>query len=204
MVQRRMITMLAAGLALVMAVGCGNASQSGQTPTASPSANAASLDTVAAEGVVTPFKNANLAFQASGRVLKIAVAEGDTVTAGQELATLDTLDLQPAVQRAEAGLKLAQAQLDKAKNGARAEEIALAEAEVAIAKGNLASARAVLAVAQATLDKVSAGPTEIELQIAEKQVELAKNQLWGSQTQRDDLFDPQEALPLDALGDGGK
>lgn len=195
MVQRRWIVMVVAGLMLVAAVGCGNTPQSATAPTASPAANAASLDTVAAEGVVTPFKNANLAFQASGRVLKVLVAEGDTVTAGQELASLDTVDLQLAVQRAEAGLKLAQAQLDKAKNGARAEEVALAEAEVAIAKGNLSAARAVLASTQATLDKISAGPTDLELQIAEKQIELAKNQLWGSQGQRDVIGSQVEAYP---------
>jgi multidrug resistance efflux pump len=107
------------------------------------------------------------------------------VTAGQELARLETRDLEQAVRRAEAGLKAAQAQLAKAKAGARPEEVALAEAAVAIAQGNLAAAQATLSSAQASLNKLLAGPTERDLQIAEKQVELAKNELWGVQKQRD-------------------
>lgn len=194
MVQRR-LALLFVGLVLVAASGCSVLGQGTAEPTATPVVDAASLDTVAAEGVVTPYKNANLSFQASGRVLQLAVAEGDNVTAGQELARLDTADLQLAAQRAEAGLKLAQAQLDKAKNGARAEEVALSEAEVAIAKGNLAAAKAVLASAQAMLEKVSAGPTDLELQIAEKQIELAKNQLWGAQGQRDVIGSHVQAYP---------
>jgi multidrug resistance efflux pump len=135
--------------------------------------------------VVVPYKEARLSFQAAGRVQKVVVSEGQEVTAGQELAKLETRDLEQAVRQAEAGLKSMQAQLAKAKAGARPEEVALAEAAVAIAQGNLAAAQATLSSAQANLNKLLAGPTESDLQIAEKQVELAKNQLWGLQKQRD-------------------
>lgn len=156
-------------------------------------------DVVSAEAVVVPYKEADLSFKVAGRVLEIFVSEGEVVTAGQELARLETRDLEVAVRKAEAGLKSAQAQLAKAKAGARPEEIASAEAAVAItqagvkaaeqavevAQGNLASAQAMLNSAQANLNKLLAGPTERDIQIAEKQVELAKNQLWALQGQRD-------------------
>jgi len=142
-------------------------------------------DVASAKAVVVPYKEAKLSFQAAGRVLKVLVSEGQVVTAGQELARLETRDLEQAVRRAEAGLKAAQAQLAKTKAGARPEEVALAEAAVAIAQGNLATAQATLSSAQASLNKLLAGPTERDLQIAEKQVELAKNELWGLQKQRD-------------------
>jgi len=142
-------------------------------------------EVVSAKAVVVPYKEARLGFKVVGRLQKVLVSEGQVVTAGQELARLETRDLEQAVRQAEAGLKSAQAQLAKAKAGARPEEVALAEAAVAIAQGDLAAAQATLSSAQANLDKLLAGPTAQDTQIAEKQVELAKNELWGLQKQRD-------------------
>ncbi len=156
------------------------------TPTPSgPGKEGGTADVVSAKAVVVPYKEAKLSFKAVGRVQKVLVSEGQAVTAGQELAKLETRDLDQTVRRAEAGLKSVQAQLAKAKAGARPEEITLAEAAVAIAQGNLAAAQATLNSAQASLNKLLAGPTGRDLQIAEKQVELAKNELWGLQKQRD-------------------
>jgi multidrug efflux pump subunit AcrA (membrane-fusion protein) len=153
------------------------------------------IEVVSAEALVVPYKQADLGFKVGGRLLEMLVSEGDTVTAGQELARLDARDLQLAVDRAEAALESAQAQLDKAKAGARSEEVILAEADVSIAQGNLASAQATLSSAQAALNKALAGPTDIAIQIAEKQVELAKNQLWGAQSQRDVIGDQVNDFP---------
>lgn len=171
-------------------LGCGQSPALG-SPTSTPTPQLPQLkekamtNVVAAKAVVVPYKEAKLSFQAAGRVLKVLVAEGQAVTAGQELARLETRDLEQAGRRAEAGLKAAQAQLAKAQAGARPEEVALAEAAVAIAQGNLAAAQATLSTVQANLNKLLTGPTERDLQIAAKQVELAKNELWGLQKQRD-------------------
>jgi len=171
-------------------LSCGQSPASG-APTSTPTPQLPQLkekglaNVVSAKAVVVPYKEAKLSFPTAGRVLKILVSEGQVVTAGQELARLETRDLEQVVRRAEAELKAAQAQLAKAKTGARLEEVALAEAAVAIAQGNLAAAQATLSSAQASLNKLLAGPTERDLQIAEKQVELVKNELWGLQKQRD-------------------
>jgi len=180
------------GLALS---GC---SPSPSTPAVTPSPSTPGSDLVelvSAEALVVPYKQAQLSFKVGGRLQGLLVSEGDAVTAGQELARLDTRDLQLAVDRAEAALESAQAQLDKAKAGARSEEITLAEADVTIAEGNLASAEATLSSAQAALNKALTGPTDIEIQIGEKQVELAKNQLWGAQSQRDVIGDQVNDFP---------
>jgi len=180
------------GLALS---GC---SPSPSTPVVTPSPSGPGSDLVelvSAEALVVPYKQADLSFKVGGRLQELLVSEGDAVTAGQELGRLDTRDLQLAVDRAEAALESAQAQLDKAKAGARSEEIVLAEADVTIAEGNLASAQATLSSAQAALNKALTGPTDIEIQIAEKQVELAKNQLWGAQSQRDVIGDQVNDFP---------
>ncbi len=187
-----MVISIIFGLALS---GCG---QSPSTPTVTPSSPGSGSDLVqlvSAEALVLPYKQADLSFKVGGRLLELLVSEGDTVTAGQELGRLDTRDLQLAVDRAEAALESTQAQLDKANAGARSEEVTLAEADVTIAEGNLASAQATLSSAQAALNKALAGPTDIEIQIAEKQVELAKNQLWGAQSQRDVIGSQVKSFP---------
>jgi HlyD family secretion protein len=190
MIQRRILaTLILVGLVVGPFLGCGQSPSSGSpasTPLPSEAGKAGvTTDVVSAKAVVVPYKKADLSFKAVGRVQEVLVSEGQAVTAGQELAKLETWDLEQAVSQAEAGLKSVQAQLAKAKAGARPEEIAVAEAAVAIAQGNLAAAQATLSSAQASLNKLLAGPTERDVQIAEKQVELAKNQLWGLQKQRD-------------------
>jgi HlyD family secretion protein len=106
------------------------------------------------------------------------------VTAGQELAKLDTRDLELAVSQAQAALSLAQAQLAKAKAGALPEQVSVAQADVSVATANVSSATASLDSAKASLQKATAGPTALQIQIAQKQVELAQNQLWGAQNQQ--------------------
>ncbi|MBN1401012.1 MAG: HlyD family efflux transporter periplasmic adaptor subunit [Anaerolineae bacterium] len=96
--------------------------------------------------------------------MEILVAEGDAVEASQELAKLDTRDLEQALSQAEAGLKSAQAQLAKAKAGARAEELVSADANVSIAQAEartaeyaIETAEGNLAAAQAAYEQAKAG-----------------------------------------------
>ena len=83
-----------------------------------------------ASGTVAPARWADLGFEMGGRVVQVMVEEGDTVSEGQLLAQLDTTDLEEAVSQAEAALASAQAALARAQGGARAEEIAAAQAGV--------------------------------------------------------------------------
>jgi len=199
MLERRALSALVAA-SLVMSLAVSGCSQAGsteqQTPSPTPSTPGEQVpEVISAEAVVVPYREASLSFKVGGRVQQILVSGGDTVTAGQALAKLDTRDLALAVRRAEAGLASAQAQLARAKAGALPEEVALAEADVSIAEGNLASAEASLESAEASLQKAVAGPTARDIQIAQKQVELAKNQLWGAQGQRDALGAQVNANP---------
>ncbi|UCC76916.1 MAG: HlyD family efflux transporter periplasmic adaptor subunit [Anaerolineales bacterium] len=196
--RRVSLTVVAVAMILSVAVsGCGQDSSSGsQVITPSPYLPGEYVpDVISAEAVVVPYKEASLSFGLPGRLNEILISEGDAVGVGQELARLDTRDLDLSVRRAEAASKSMKAQLDKAEAGAREEEIALAEADVAIADGNLASAEANLESADASLQKALTGPTESDIQIAEKQVELARSQLWGAQTQRDVIGDQLNAFP---------
>jgi multidrug resistance efflux pump len=105
-----------------------------------------------------------------GRVAAVQATEGDEVTAGQWLLTLDDSLLRPRLAEVDAAVAAAQAQLDLLQAGARAEEIALAEARLAQAQAAATNAR------QAWDDAVLLrdNPQEMDVQIVDAQTALAK------------------------------
>ena len=137
-------------LALVLAA-CGPNS----TPIAIPtvvlnSKPASASSSVTASGEIVPEPKAQLSFPLTGVVDSVAVQEGDKVSAGQTLVTLDTKILDANVKGAEAGLEAAQTQVKYQKRiGTDQEHIDAAQADVDRAQADLDSAKATLA--QATL-----------------------------------------------------
>jgi HlyD family secretion protein len=93
--------------------------------------------------------------QVGGRLLDLRVGDGDRVTAGEIVATLDTADAELALQRAHADRDQAAAQLHLLEAGSRPEDIRQASAQ-------LASAQADVQAAQAQLDAASADVTRFE------------------------------------------
>lgn len=85
--------------------------------------------------------DADLGFQAAGRVLEIAVQEGDAVTAGAELARLDTRELDATLEGARAQLEAAEARLAELERGARPQEVVTAEAAARAAATRAEEAR---------------------------------------------------------------
>lgn len=176
---------------LVLLAALSLASCSNQTSTTAEEANPVlaqapasfSADVVSAEGVVIPRQKADLGFNAPGRVVQVLVAEGEQVTAGQELARLDTRDLEQAVLQARAGLKSAEAQLDKVRAGARPEEIASAAAQVAIASAGVQSATSAVEIAKARLEGAKADQGVAKDAIAVAQGVLASAQAGLSSAQ---------------------
>lgn len=86
-------------------------------------------------------REVDMAFRVNGRIASIAVDEGDRVTAGQMLATLDTASLDSRIGQADAQVAQAQAQLAKLRNGNRRQDIAQARARVSAAKAVYDNAR---------------------------------------------------------------
>ena len=96
---------------------------------------------VPASGNVAVNQKANLSFKLPGDVTAVAVALSDRVTAGQELARLDTTDLERAVRQAEIALEQARVNLATLQKPAGAEDIRLAELAIQNAAQSLEVAR---------------------------------------------------------------
>lgn len=148
-----------------------------------PPVRQVSAGAVSAEAIIVPFTQADLSFRITGRVQEVLVAEGDHVTAGQELIKLETRDLEQALLRAEAGLKSAQAQLAQIKAGNRPEKIAAAEAQVAMAQAEVQAAEMAVQVAEGDVAaaKAALANAEAGVKTAEMAALVAYNRLTAAQ-----------------------
>ena len=193
-------TMLVGTFTCLALVGCSQGGSLGSRSTSVTPAGGqrqAASDVVSAEAIVAPYREADLSFKTSGRVMQVLVSEGDAVTQGQELVKLDARDLEQVVRRAEAELKSAAAELAKAKAGARPEEIAGAEAALAttqadakaaenaveVALGDLAGAQAAAITAERGVQIAQGALAETRASVQNAQANLDK--LVAGPTQRD-------------------
>lgn len=94
--------------------------------------------------------------EVSGRILEIAVREGDRVSAGAIIARLDDTDTSLALRRAQAERDQAAAQLRLLQAGARSEDIRQASAQLESAQADVQAAEAELQSARADLSRFEA------------------------------------------------
>ena len=92
-----------------------------------------------------------LAPEAGGRILTLTVKEGDRVQPGQVVMTLDTRDVQLAIQRARAEVAGAEAQLRLTTAGARVEDVRQAQSQIETTRAELAAARTELEASEQDL-----------------------------------------------------
>jgi len=106
-------------------------------------------NTVSAVGTVAAAQTDNLSFTQAGTVTAVNVAAGDTVKAGQVLATIDSAALQANVASAESTLANAQAKLsDDQGSGASAAQLAADQTSIQTATDTLTNAQNALAGSQ--------------------------------------------------------
>ena len=86
-------------------------------------------------------RQVDLGFRVGGRIAEMPIEEGAHVKAGTRLARLDTRPLDDRLAAASAQVALAEADLDKRRNGNRPQDIAQAAAMLAQQEANLAKAR---------------------------------------------------------------
>ena len=141
----------------------------------------ASASGLVASGTVEA-TDAQLGFQAPGGSRSLAPREGDRVAAGDELARLDTSELDARRAQALAQVEAMRAQLDELLAGSRPEEIAQGRSALAAADERVAdaerdaSARRTLhegrAVSRETLDKAT-----LAVELARRQRDQAAEQV---------------------------
>jgi len=134
-----------------------------------------------------------VAAELSGRVIAVKVAEGDQVTAGQELVELDGQELAATQAQAQAAVAAAQADLARVIAAPQAARVVQAEAQVKQAEAALAAARTGLENAR----KLRQNPQDLDAQIssARGQVKTATAAVDGARAAVKAAQVLQESLP---------
>ncbi len=144
-----------------------------------------------AEGIVEPERSTTLRANQTAQVVDVPIQEQEIVETGEVLVRFDDTDVQLAIQQAGAALQLTRAQLALAKAGARQEEIAIIE-------GNLAAAEAGVVQAIAYRDQVTA---EQKPELADAQASVAEAEV--SYQQADEAHDDTMECFSVTAPDGG-
>jgi HlyD family secretion protein len=118
---------------------------------------------VSASGKIQPKRFVNISADTSGRVVDLAVNEGDRVTLGQFLMQIDPRTLRSRVESGQAALRGAESALDQARQG-----VETARVQLQVAQQNLRR--------QQDLWKMQLTPREV-LERAENDVKLAQSTL---------------------------
>ena len=110
----RRVAVAGVAVALVAVGGVGYASTRGPAERyrTAPAEEASVAQTVTGTGTVASAARADVAFQVAGTVATVDVSVGDTVAAGDVLATLDPESLQEALEQAESALADAEQELE--------------------------------------------------------------------------------------------
>jgi HlyD family secretion protein len=140
--------------------------------------------TVNATGSIEPEALVSLTFGMGGTIQQVNVVRGQMVTVGDVLATLDSGELELAVQQAEDALQIQRLSLQQRLNSqpsaatlASAQaDIDAAQAQLAVAEANVAGAEAAVLQAQAQRAQLLAGPSSGAVAAAESQVAQAELQ----------------------------
>jgi HlyD family secretion protein len=104
-------------------------------------------EVVEATGNLAPAAETQVTFSTPGELTEILVSTGDQVREGDILARLDTTDLELQVDQAQAGVDVAQANLDKILTGPREEDITVAQSSLNQASANVEELRVTLSAA---------------------------------------------------------
>ena len=144
------------------------------------------VQSVVASGRVISPQRVTVALQGSGRVLRVAVAEGQAVELGQLLIELDNSDSRASLAQASAAVAQAQAklrQLGELSQPLAMQTLAQAQAGVVQARKTLSRNRDLVAqgfISQAAVDDAQRAVDVAASQVASAQVQVKTNAAGGS------------------------
>jgi multidrug efflux pump subunit AcrA (membrane-fusion protein) len=155
--------------------GVGAVSAPARAPAPAPKpAGEAEPDAVVAPGVVEPWGGeTELSAQEPGWIARIAVKEGEQVSAGQVVATLEDAAQRHAVELARADLAEGQAAFSRIEHGTTPEELRQAEAEHAAAAARGRLARTAAARSARLREQGVTAEAEADRAVAEAQAQTA-------------------------------
>ena len=130
--------------------------------------------TVNTSGSVNPKQQVSMNFSSGGLLERLLVEPGQTVRAGDELAGLDTRQLELGVAQAEATSRINEARLVQTRAGSSAADLASAEAAVASAEAAYDSAKKKLSLRgdQLTVVEIDLKRAELALRDAQAAYDL--------------------------------
>lgn len=138
------------------------------------------VSVVTASGKIEPVRKVDISADISGRVVQVAVEEGQWVERGALLIRLDPSAFQAAVRRAEASVAQARSreaqarsQLAQSRNALRRAE-QLSSGEQLISAADLEQARTAAEVAESELQAARFGVTQAQAALSEARDQLAK------------------------------
>lgn len=137
--------------------------------------------TVSAVGNIAPAAEVSLTVRNPGFVEAVHVTEGDTVTAGQRLAEMESTELVLALAQAEAAREISAAQLAKLQTPPSEDQIAAAQGAVQVAQTGLDAANAAVSSAQATYQELLAPISDDQVAVNEAQVRQAQAEVKAAQ-----------------------
>jgi len=182
----RLGVMVGLALALGTAAGCTrfggkqngntNGPEAGVPVVVAAAEQGTMAQTLTVTGTIRAGREADVGAQISARVVEVKVREGDSVTAGQVLVTLDAAQAKSQVRQARAGAEAAAARLEAAKRRLEVLEEGARPEEKAIARSRLEQAESALRTAEADLKR---------LRGLYEEGAISKQQLDGAQTEYD-------------------
>ncbi|MCX7918703.1 MAG: efflux RND transporter periplasmic adaptor subunit [bacterium] len=146
-----------------------------------------------ASGEIEPIQSAAVSPDISGKLVKLLVQEGSYVRKGQVLAQLDDIPLTAQYEQAKAALKLAEANLEKARTGVRPQELEIAKQAVQQAKVTLNMSTTDLARTEnlykagvATKQELDAANVRVKVAMAQYQTALENLKLAEEGARKED------------------
>jgi len=112
------------------------------------------VEAVTVTGTIRAAREANVGAQVSAQVLEVRAREGDRVSSGQVLITLDPAQAQSQARQAQAGVEAARARLEAAQSRREVLELGARQEERAIARSRLEQAESALRTAEADMNRL--------------------------------------------------